>query len=66
MGNIIKMTNEDIKTLSDNDLLVMEHDTLSDCCCSLGGNIEPFHLHDKLSKEVVIRGIETLPRLFSV
>lgn len=54
---------EEIKKLTDKELLELEHDTEVDCINDLSGVREIFTLHADLIKEIEIRNLGKLPRL---
>lgn len=57
------MNKNQIKKLSNEELLKLEHDTEVDCICDLSLNSKLYKLHDNLIKEINIRKIKRLPRL---
>ncbi len=57
------MEKEEIKKLSDKDLLEMQHDTEVDCVNDLSLNREILTLYKLLNEEIKFRNLKELPRL---
>jgi hypothetical protein len=57
------MNIEEIKKLSNKELLEIEHDTQVDILDDLSGSLYLYELHDKFLIEIEIRKLEILTRL---
>lgn len=56
-------TNSEIKKMSDQELLYLEHDTLVDITHDISGDFEIHRYYDQLMNEIKLRNLNLLPRL---